>query len=70
MQKRENICARGYLDVLVGVEIAQMTTCKGRGRGWLAVRARRGSASACNAGAGQGREGLAHLIEIRSRCAA
>ena len=37
MQTSVKICARGYLDVFVGVENAQMTTCKGRGRGWSAV---------------------------------
>ena len=38
MQTSVTICARGYLNVHVGVETAQMTTCRGRGRAWSAIR--------------------------------
>ena len=44
MQTRVKICARGYLDVLEGVETAQMTTCRGRGRVWSAMRVEGGAA--------------------------
>ena len=60
MQNFMKICARRYLDVLVSVGIAQMTTCQGRGKGWFS-RARmnklQGSASACKAGQGRARRG-------------
>ena len=66
-RKSVHFCARRYSDVIVGVESPQMTTCTGRGRGWSAVRAQRGSARRVQCRAGQGREGLAHLSERRSR---
>ena len=38
MRTSVKFCARGYLEVLVGVENAKMTICKGRGRRRSAMR--------------------------------
>ena len=58
MQTSTKICVRGYSDVLVGVENAKMTTCKGRGRGWSAVRGQEAQqARAMQGRAGQGGDG-------------
>ena len=43
MQTSVKSCARGYLDVQVGVETAQMTTCRGRGGVWSAIRVEGGA---------------------------
>ena len=43
-RKSGKICARGYSGGLVGVETAQMTTCKGRGRVQSAMRVAGGAA--------------------------
>ena len=43
MQTSVKSCARGCLDVQVGVETAQMTTCRGRGGVWSAIRVEGGA---------------------------